>query len=189
VADVDLVGAHGTVLSILGTLVDGIRDDQWQAQTPCSEWNVRQLMTHIVTGNERWAAAADGRPLDVGGAIGEGMPEAAIKARYHESSELVERAWSAPGVLERTFEGPQGPTPGAMRLSVHIGEIVTHGWDLARATGQTPAFPDDVVEMFIGFAERMPRDRPAGYPFASARDVHPSAPPIDRLAALMGREV
>ena len=186
---VDLVEAHAASIRGMGAIVDGVRPEQLGDATPCSEWNVRQLLRHVISGNDRWTAAAEGTPLDFSDELGPDVPDADLRSLFHESAERVDLAWRAPGVLERTFEGPQGPTPGAMRLSVHIGELVMHGWDLARATGQTPDFPVDIVEMFMGFAERMPRERPEGYPFASARQVDPSAPAIDRLAALMGRDV
>jgi uncharacterized protein (TIGR03086 family) len=185
----DVIQAHAAAIAGMTAVVDGIRDDQLDASTPCSEWNVRQLLRHIIVGNERWAAAADGRSLDFTDPLGDEIPDGELKRRIHESAEAVDRGWRRPGVLDRTFDGPQGEVPGARRLTVHVGELVMHGWDLARATGQTATFPDEIVEMFIGFAEQMPRERPPGYPFASPREAHPEASPIDRLAALMGRDV
>jgi uncharacterized protein (TIGR03086 family) len=64
-----------------------------------------------------------------------------------------------------------------------------HGWDLARATGRTVSYPDDVVEQEIAFSReflgRIPPDRE---PFAPSRPVPADAAPLDRLVALLGRD-
>jgi hypothetical protein len=32
----------------MGDLIDRITDGQWTASTPCTEWNVRDLVNHLV---------------------------------------------------------------------------------------------------------------------------------------------
>jgi uncharacterized protein (TIGR03086 family) len=78
--------------------------------------------------------------------------------------------------------------PGRVALSQHLVETVIHGWDLARATGQQPAYDPDVVRTAQDFARaHMPAERPPGGPFAAAVPVADDLPEIDRLAALLGR--
>src|SRR5215510_7865061 len=33
--------------------VNAVRDDQWELPTPCSDWNVRELVNHVV-GEDLW---------------------------------------------------------------------------------------------------------------------------------------
>ena len=51
----DLAELHDQALEATGRIVSGVGPDQWEAATPCAEWNVRQLVNHVVSGN-LWAA-------------------------------------------------------------------------------------------------------------------------------------
>src|SRR5260370_40835851 len=44
-------GLLARALDATGDLVAGVRDDQWDAPTPCTGWNVRHLVNHVVGGN------------------------------------------------------------------------------------------------------------------------------------------
>ena len=73
---------------------------------------------------------------------------------------------------------------------IRIVEQLVHGWDLATATGQRPAFADEIAEQALAFTRpnlaNIPPDR---QPFGPPRAVSDSAPALDRLAALCGRKV
>jgi uncharacterized protein (TIGR03086 family) len=98
-------------------------------------------------------------------------------------------AFRAPGVLERPVTVPFGTVPGAVALHLRIVEVLVHGWDLARGTGRTVSFPDDVVEQEIAFSRRaLPMIPPERAPFAAPRPVAGDAAPLDRLVALLGRD-
>jgi len=70
-------------------------------------------------------------------------------------------------------------------------EVLVHGWDLARATGQPTAFPDDVAERALARSRRRLTARPqgTGAPFAAEVQVPHDAPAVDRLAGFLGRPV
>lgn len=46
--------------------------EQWTAPTPCTEWNVRELLTHLVSGNVVFARLLRGEVVPAGwdGALG-----------------------------------------------------------------------------------------------------------------------
>src|SRR5437764_9791566 len=46
----------GRALAAVGSLIDEIRPEQWSAATPCTEWTVRNLVTHLVGANLIFAA-------------------------------------------------------------------------------------------------------------------------------------
>ena len=85
---------------------------------------------------------------------------------------------------------PFGTVPGAVALHLRTTEVLAHGWDLARATGQSVEFPADVAERELAFSqsalEQLPPDR---RPFAPPQPVSPDAPAIERLVACLGRSV
>jgi uncharacterized protein (TIGR03086 family) len=166
-------------------LVAGVRPDQLSLPTPCTEWDVRKLIEHMVGGNWNSAAAAEGKPAQPGRTDDPGdNPTDA----YRQSAEAAKQAWGKPGRVEGLYEMPMGTLPGQMVLSVRLLETLTHGWDLARATGQTPRYDDDLVEAGMGVAQaNLSGERPPGFPFAPAVPVTADLPAIDRLAAFMGR--
>jgi uncharacterized protein (TIGR03086 family) len=187
VATVDqLDAAHET----LQPLVAAVGSDQWSAPTPCGDWDVRTLLGHVVGGNQVFAAAVGGIPLEQArqALAGDPLGPDPVLA-YAESAAAVAAAFREPGALERSVTIPFGTVPAAAALHLRIVEALVHGWDLARATGRTVSYPDDVVEQEIAFSReflgRIPPDRE---PFAPSRPVPADAAPLDRLVALLGRD-
>ncbi|HZU14367.1 MAG TPA: TIGR03086 family metal-binding protein [Chloroflexota bacterium] len=183
----DIVELLGRALDETGRIITGIRADQWKGPTPCEEWDVRTVVGHLVRGNQNTAAVAEGRPRDPNPIADVGADP--VRA-YHESAETVMRVWRQAGRLDEDYPTPLGMFPGHRLLSLRLADNVTHGWDLARATGQTPNYPDEVVAAATAFAETQFADnRPPGGAFAPSASAPDNAPPIDRLAAFLGRPV
>ena len=174
-------------------LVAGVRDDQWHEPTPCTDWDVRQLVAHVIAGNRRFTAMAGGErqgaPLTPEELATYHIGDDAA-ASYRASAEALREAFSQPGVLERILPSPLGDQPGAGLVQMRVVEHLVHGWDLARATAQQPAFPDELAERTLAgmrsFLEGRPRE---GGPFKAPQPVADDAPPLDRLAAFLGRSV
>jgi uncharacterized protein (TIGR03086 family) len=171
-------------LEVTGSILDGIAADQWDLPSPCTEWSVRQVAEHLTGGNDLFTRALGGVvPPSPSGAEG-------IARAYHESAERLLSAFRQPGVMEKAVQVPFGTVPGAVALGLRLTEVLVHGWDLARATGQTPRFPEGAAEQALSFTQpmlqRIPPDRK---PFAPPQPVDEDAPAIDRLAARLGRTV
>jgi uncharacterized protein (TIGR03086 family) len=167
-------------------VVGAIRDDHWSAPTPCAGWTVRDVLNHLVGGNRGFAAVLTGepRPEHAADQLG-GDPLGA----YRQSGEALVEAFSRPGTMETTVTLPAGTVAGAVAVHLRLTEILVHGWDLARATGQQVGdLPADLAEQELEFSliqlEKLP---PGRHPFAPPRPVSDGAPAIDRLAALLGR--
>lgn len=177
--DHDLLALQDAALAEVQRLVDGVSGDQLANSTPCPEWDVRSLVGHLVAGNRRFAAAAKGESLM--SLIGDVAPEA-DGAAYAEAARAAADAWRDPAALAQKN--------GSMLLTVQLAESVLHGWDLARATSQTPSFDEGLLDVIEPFAHSMmPADRPDGMGFGPATEPPPGASHLDRLAAFYGREV
>jgi len=89
----------------VGDLIDRIGTDQWGVATPCSEWNVRDVVAHVVVMNRVFTALLNGGPLPERGVnhLGDDPVTA-----YQESAAQLCDAFSRPGVLERSYPGPVG---------------------------------------------------------------------------------
>jgi uncharacterized protein (TIGR03086 family) len=183
----------GEALELAGRLVAGVKPDQWELPTPCTEWNVRQLVDHLVSGHQLVARVLRGEPFEQAVAAtrsagGDRLGDDPVAA-YDASARDVLAAFTAPGVLERLVRVPFGTVPGAVARHLRIVECLVHGWDLATALGVPFDPPASLVEQEIAFSGplvgQVPPER---HVFAPSRAVAEGAPPIERLAALLGRE-
>ncbi|WP_306215114.1 TIGR03086 family metal-binding protein [Actinoplanes sp. RD1] len=158
----------------VGALVAGIKADQWDDPTPCPEWNVRALVQHLSLGNVMDASALLSRP----------PTHRELLAGFDETAATLVEAFRPPGAVDRILEVPFGRVSGLMALHLRLTEMIVHGWDLARATGQPAHFPDEVVEQELGFTAEALAGRAA---FAPAVASQAEAGALDRLVARLGR--
>lgn len=178
----DLARAYAAV----GDLIAEIRPEQWKAPTPCTEWNVRDVVNHLVGMDLVFAAMIEGGPMPERGTDLLGDDPAAA---WRASSSALQAAFSRPGVLERSYAGPLGSATGAERLQIRLYDLLAHGWDLAQATGIPARLPEDLAARALAFVQvQLPTQSRTGR-FAEPQPVDVTAPAIDRLAAFLGRSV
>lgn len=108
----------------------------WWLPTPCTDWNVRELVNHLVGGGVRYRMLLDGagetevavtRGLDH---LGDDPVEA-----FERTAEDVAVAFAQPGAMERIVHHRAGDCPGEELWALRILECTLHAWDLARALG------------------------------------------------------
>lgn len=175
------LGATAWVTSLLST----VREDQRCLPTPCDEFDVRTLSTHLLGTVGRVIAIAE-----LGDA--ESVPPLAPEHDAETFAQLAERAhrtWADDALLDKPVTVPWGQAPGREALWGYIGEALVHGWDLAVATGQPSEADPTLVEptaaevrRFLPAAARVP-----GVPFSSVVEPRPEAGPTERLANWSGR--
>ncbi len=182
----DLPAALDRALAAVDPLIAGIDDAQWSAPTPCTEWTVRDIVTHLVGVNRVFTAAMRDEPPPTRGANPLGDDPVGT---YRSSGAALRDAVALPGVLDRTYESPLGTLTGAMRIRWRIADLLTHAWDIATATGQPLHLPDDLVDEVLAFVTVALADQARDGRFAPPQPVADDAPVIDRLAAFAGRSV
>ena len=187
VPDTDIVAQYDRALAAAQRIADGVRPDQWSAPTPCTEWDVRALLNHVVTGNLLFTANIRGEepPDRTRDHLG-GDPAAALAATGRE----LRDAFVEPGVMDRTHPTPLGEMPGPVLVNMRTTELMVHGWDLARATGQPADLPEDLAEQALAlWRSRLGGAPREGLPFAAEQAAPDGASAGDRLAAFLGRKV
>jgi uncharacterized protein (TIGR03086 family) len=188
-----VVADSDRLVDTVARLVDGVRPEQWTDSTPCPDWNVRQLLQHVTNGNVIFASIATGER-----APGPITPEeravdwlgADPAAGFRATGRVLHDAFMAPGFLDGRFETPvMGEQSGTTMVHMRMNELLIHGWDLARATGQPADLPEDLAEAALrGWQTRL-ADRPRqGMPFDEQTPIADDASAIDRLAAYLGRK-
>jgi uncharacterized protein (TIGR03086 family) len=189
VTDADITADLSQALAATATVVAGIGPGQWTAPTPCTELDVRAVLNHLVRGNLLFVAIVRGEQWPAPGT--DHLGDAPLAA-YEQAAAGLREVFAAPGVLEQEYTAPFGTGTGAGLVHVRIIEVLAHGWDLARATGQAvTGFPEDVAERAVGRSRRQLTARPEGpgAPFAPEVPVPDDAPAVDRLAGFLGRRV
>ncbi|MEO6089552.1 MAG: TIGR03086 family metal-binding protein [Umezawaea sp.] len=170
----------------LDGVLAGVSPEQFDSPTPCGEWTVRALVNHVVHGNLMFVGLVHGSgPVD--GSVDHlgDDPLGAFRASLAD----LRAAFSAEGIGERVFQTPFGERPAPRLVTTRVVETSLHGWDLAKATGQTIDLDAEVVETaFAALKAMLPEDR-TGMPFGSRQPVAPDASPVDQLAAFAGRSL
>ncbi len=174
----------GRALTAVDSLVAGVLPGQWSVPTPCSQWSVQQLVDHLVGMNRVFVAMLDEQPPPQ---RSERSADELAEAFTASAASLL-HAFDRPGVLEQQFRGPLGTMTGADRLQIRLYDLLAHGWDLARATGQpVDLLPDDVAEQSLAFVRGQLLDSARPGRFDPAQPVTDDAPAIERLVAFLGR--
>jgi uncharacterized protein (TIGR03086 family) len=171
-------------LAAVDELVSTVRPDQWSAPTPCDEWDVRRVVDHLVGMNRVFTAMLAGAPPPQ---RGEGLSGAALPPAFRESAAALLDAFSAPGVLDRSFSGPLGTATGADRLRIRLYDLLAHGWDVAIAIGRPAPLPEDAVAASLAFVRGHLSDDARPGRFAPAQAVPDTASALEQLMAFLGR--
>jgi uncharacterized protein (TIGR03086 family) len=185
----DPLGLLQRALDQTGTLIQGVRPDQANLPTPCSSWDVDQLVRHIVRDARSFAARVRGaQPQD----DGEGTSLSDQAGAYRASAADLLEAWHEMGT-DRMIQLPFGEVPATWSVEQQIANFAVHGWDLARATGQSTDLDEAVGLAAIDFGTNNLKaefrgDEGSGKAFGHEVRVPADAPLYDRLAGVFGRD-
>jgi len=177
----------------LATLVIGVADDQLELPTPCPDYCVGDLLDHIASLARvfTWAAAKDLVALENRPGLGDAARLAADwRVQIPPALDGMAAAWSDPAAWEGMSRVGAADTPGEVCGAIGLEELVVHGWDIARSTGQEFHLDRASLEAAL-VALRMfqpPGADPApGSPFGREVALPDDAELLDRVVALSGR--
>lgn len=173
-------------------LIASVDPGRLGAPTPCTEWDVRDLLEHVVDGTQRMAELGERGP----GAYMEEetprrVPDDGWAEAYAEARGRFRAAWADDTSLDGTYIVPWGEVPGRGVIGAEVQETVMHAWDLARAVGATDRLDERLALAVLPFAQEiLPPERRGGVtPFAPVRSAPEGADGYVRLAAWLGRDV
>ncbi|MBV8994470.1 MAG: TIGR03086 family protein [Pseudonocardiales bacterium] len=180
-----------------GRALQAVRSEQWGWPTPCSQWNVRQLVNHVTRGNLNYVSLLNGGTgteflrLRNAGALGTDPIGA-----YSRSVRVCADAFSRPDALKRVLDYPLGQIAGDQALAVRTTDSAIHTWDLAHAIGADDRLDAGLVdwidhhldEIYAGLAESPTATDTTHRFFAAVQGTFPSGSSRqDRLLHRMGR--
>ncbi|GII83200.1 TIGR03086 family protein [Sphaerisporangium siamense] len=178
---------HAVAMDEFGLRVAMVRDDQWDAPTPCADWTVRDLVGHLVS-EQLWVP-----PLLAGETIaqvgdrfdGDQLGDDPV-GRWTRASVAAQQAFAAPGALDREVHLSYGTVPARRYCMEMTSDLAVHAWDLARALGVDervdPVLMAEVHDYLAPMLEKY-----SGELFAPPVPVPEDASPQERTLALTGR--
>ncbi|MEU6771907.1 TIGR03086 family metal-binding protein [Streptomyces sp. NPDC046759] len=171
-------------------LIKTVRPGHLTAPTPCSEFGVRDLLSHIVGGTRRIAVVGEGGDGLAVRPVADGVADEEWAQAYDDVRARALKAWESDERMTAQVRVPWGEVPGHGALSGYVMEIVTHTWDLAEALGHPLELDPELAEFALATARRvLPDSRPRDEetPFDAPRAAPEGADVYTELAAWLGR--
>jgi uncharacterized protein (TIGR03086 family) len=172
--------------------VAGVKAGQWENQSPCEKWSARDVVDHIVSMHGYMLMPVNRRLSAVP------VAEDPLGA-FQAARAAVEAVLADPEAAQQDCDTPVGRmTVEAQIDQVVSDDLVLHGWDLARATGQNETMDPADVERLWTSTTAIPADVMTKYRtpgafgpgievYGGEVEVPEDAPLQDRLLGFIGR--
>jgi uncharacterized protein (TIGR03086 family) len=178
-------------------LLYGVTDAHLDGPTPCPEYPVAALLDHLMGLTLAFTWGAHKTPPDAAPDLS-GPPSPAgdhldpqWRSRLPVQLTALADAWADPAAWEGMTTVGGATLPGEVMGLVALDEVVLHGWDLARATGQEFRCDPASTATVLGFTEAsaLPGQE-AGRQgvFGPVVPVAADAPPLHRALGFAGRD-
>jgi uncharacterized protein (TIGR03086 family) len=175
----------------LMTLAAGVTDDMLQAPTPSGDYTVADLLAHAMGLTIAFRDAADKK----GSPAQDAEPgRVALDPSWREALPgrllAMAAAWQSPQAWEGLTKVGGGTLPATIAGQAGLNELVIHGWDLARGTGQPYRADEASAQAAVEFLTLASAAAEPGQPgpFGPAVEIPPGASMLDRAIALSGRD-
>jgi uncharacterized protein (TIGR03086 family) len=170
-------------------VLSNVKTDQLSDPSPCQSWTVREVINHVIGGSYWFAASVnEGKAPPV---PENDFTDGDMVATYDGGIKQSVAAFGAAGAMEKMVELPFGTMPGAFFIQLATTDAFTHGWDLAKATGQsTDLDPELATQLLEGARVAIQpafRGDDAKAPFGQEQQPPANATAADKLAAFLGR--
>jgi uncharacterized protein (TIGR03086 family) len=162
--------------------------DQWGLPTPCTEWDVRALMQHLVN-EQLWVPPLlEGKTIaEVGDAFDGDNLGTDPAAAWDEAAGGARAAVKALESLQSVTHLSFGDNPAEEYLNQMVFDLHIHGWDLRTAIGADPTMDAELTEYLMPWTEVTMKMYRAGGVVAEAPPIPDDASAQTKILALSGR--
>lgn len=172
-------------LAWVSELMAATRSGQLDARTPCEDFDVRHLMGHLVgTAYRGLGTAQRVSTRDIPHVVTD-VSDDELATRYATLAGSIRDAWSGLAA-EDEVTAPWGPCTALEAARGFTVETVTHGWDLAVATGQPCDAPAGIADRCLTYAAAVIPGRLRGVMYDEPVVGAESGSATERLAHLLG---
>ena len=170
-------------------VVGDVNAGELDRKTPCADWDLRTLLNHTIL----WTAySAEQRAY--GKSVAEDLMSKdfaaapGFAADYQAQVARAVQAWSDPKAWAGGRSVMGSETPATDIAAMLIAEMVLHGWDIARATGQDYQCSKELANELLQTVETQGEMFRQYQGFAAIVQVPDSADAFDRALSLSGRD-
>ncbi|MDQ3738187.1 MAG: TIGR03086 family metal-binding protein [Actinomycetota bacterium] len=161
--------------------IAAVGSEQWSQQSPCEAWTARGVVDHVVEVHGMMLGQIDRR-------LSEPPVTDDPMAAFRSARADVEKVLGDPELAGTEYDGAFGRTNIAATIDQFLGfDLVVHGWDLGRATGQDDTIDPSEVDRVWAFAQQLGDNLRRPQVCGPAVEVPGDASVQDRLLALLGR--
>jgi uncharacterized protein (TIGR03086 family) len=169
--------------------VKQVRSEQLAVATPCSEWDLRQLLNHTVYELLWVPDMLAGKTIQEVGDKYEGdVLGEDIQAAWRQATEKAIKAVDAAD-LEAVVHLSYGDRPARHYITEVSGDMLVHGWDIGQSIHCTLLMDKPLAEALYAFYEPQKDSLTAGGAFAAPLPVADNDDIQTKLLALLGRDI
>ena len=162
--------------------IAAVPDDAWSNPSPCEDWTARDLVAHVVETQGMFEGL-------VGRSIGD-LPSVADDpaAAWNAARSVIVADLEDPEKAAAEFDGFAGRSTFESAVDRFLcTDLVVHGWDLARATGQDDRLEPEDITRVQALAESFGDALRGPGAFGPAVDPPADADDQAKLLAFLGR--
>ena len=156
--------------------------------TPCHDWDLRTLLQHFVGTSGAFVRAGRTKALDPDDPWGSNatLDEQNWADQLAGQVEAMGLVWNRPQAWIGSIQGAQMPAPAIGELG--LIEVMLHGWDVARATGQSLRVSEELGAELLRCLEPTLDQGREFEVYGPEVPVAADAPPLARALGLSGRD-
>ena len=163
--------------------VDAVPVGRWDDPSPCQGWSARDVLNHLLDSHRDMPGHA-GHPLVFEKSVNDDPHAAWVEAR-----DAMQKLLDDPDRAGMEYDGMFGRTSVEKTVDKFLGlDLLIHGWDIARATGQDETMPSQDLQELSGQVKEMGDMFRKNGVTGPEIEVPADAPEQDRLLGALGRQ-
>ncbi len=137
-----------------GKIISGLGVGQLSLSTPCADWNVRDVVNHLISSLYMFSQAAMGAKFNLQ-EFGVDRVKYDAAVSYAQEAAKLKVALGRAGVLDQEWQLAFGETPGWLAVDIAVIEFVAHGWDIAKATHSKVEMDPELSQVALANAREL----------------------------------
>ena len=171
----------------MAALVRALPDTDLGRPTPCEQYTVGDLLDHIGGAALAFRAAAEKQPLPGAPSGDAANLPADWRTRIPHDVLAAAEAWRKADAWTGMTAAGGVDLPAEVAGVVALDELVIHGWDLAKSTGQPAGYDGSELNAVYGMVRHFRASGIEGL-FGPLVEIADDAPLLDRILGVAGRD-
>ncbi len=132
----DVIELYVDALAVFGNAVRDVADHEWDLPTPATEWNVREVVAHVVLGEAHLPVVLAGETTATQSEFSVELLGSNPLTTWRGTALRAIEVVRAPGISTQVFDVDMGSVTGRQLLGYRITDNVVHAWDIHVAVGR-----------------------------------------------------